>query len=594
MRHNGRNVLHLENFPLLEDKDLVVRWDALIPAGLGTKYQRHNLVRSSKQLFELICGSSNVAGKLYGETTKLGQFNMLRTLIRWMVSQSIWRFSDIRQRDIVIFIGGRCPRNKVLSERTIKAWLLMFEKMWNYGDKYDCALGIDIRAIEDEIFSEIHARPNKPWLSLEESVTIALIKDALQWIKNFSPFLENVAEISWLHRKKTIGWSENRRRIESKIFYEKIAKDPVYQRLVESLEYKGTIYKNLSVALSITEGACAFLLLVLVGFRASELLSLNKECLVVEEVEGRAGLGYIKGVAAKKRGSPRRWVAGTPVQEVIHVLLRLTKHIRLTRSNSKALFLSRSNGSPLFWVGSRPARWNATILVRRLHAFACSGRRRGGVQVKHLHPHMLRKTFARLAVLRDKSRLEPVAAQLGHMYQSFTDSRYIGIDHDLATLLAEEDRKELATGLEQLLTCESIGGKGAAALGRVRAQAAKFRGRKTLRAFIEKLIDDGVLLGPCHWGFCVYARSHSACNGNETGPNPLHRAPDVCAGCFNLVVTEKHIFWWNRRVRDQEVFLERPDLPEQTRAVMEEKLKKSRGVLASVVWAKAGVTSGSA
>nr|WP_253958875.1 site-specific integrase [Paraburkholderia fungorum] len=586
--------MHLERFPLLEDKDLAVRWDALIPSGEGTKYQRHVLLKSSKQLFELMYGPSNVAGKLYGETTKLGKFSKLRVLVRWMVSRSIWKFSNIRQKDIIDFIGGRRPRSKLISEKTIKSWLSMFEKMWDLRGRYDYSIRVDARAIEDEIYSQIRACANRPWKSLDEDIAIGLIKDALQWIQDFGPFIERVAEMSWFRSRKTIGWSRKRRRIESKTFYKNMAEDLAYQRLAESINFNGPIYKTLSVALSITEGACAFLLLVLVGFRASELLSLNKDCLVVEAVEGRGGLGYIKGVAAKKQGRPRRWVAGIPVQDVIHVLLRLTKDVRLPRNNSKALFLTRSTGSPLFWVGSRPARWSATTLVKRLNAFACSGLRRGGVQVKHLHPHMLRKTFARLAVLRDKSRLEAVAAQLGHMYQSFTDNRYIGVDHDLVTLLAEEDRKELAAGLEQLLTCESIGGKGANALSTVRARAAKFRGKKTLRAFIEKLIDEGVLLGPCHWGFRVYSRSHSACDGNDAGPNAINRAPDVCAVCFNLVVTEKHIFWWNKRARDQEMFLKRPNLPEQTRAVVEEKFRKSRGVLANIVWAKAGVMSGKA
>jgi hypothetical protein len=56
-------------------------------------------------------------------------------------------------------------------------------------------------------------------------------------------------------------------------------------------------------------------------------------------------------------------------------------------------------------------------------------------------------------------------------------------------------------------------------------------------------------------------------------------------------VTEKHISWWNERARDQELFLERPRLPVQTRLVVEEKLKKSRSVLAGLVKASAGVAS---
>ncbi|WP_084168149.1 site-specific integrase [Paraburkholderia acidipaludis] len=593
MGSSGRNVTHLERVPLLEDKDLAIRWDALIPSGKGTRHQRHVLVKSTKQLFELMYGASNIRGKNYGETTKLQKFGKLRALVRWMVRNSIWRFSDISQKDIVKFIASRRPRKDALSEHTVASWISKLQLMFDLAGKYDFSLTVDIRTIDDQIYEKVRGRPARPWKSLDANITIALIRDALQWIQDFAPFFESVAEESWLRSRRTIGLSKTKRSVVSNKFYKEISEKPEYKKLAESLNFSGPIYKTISVGLSVTEGACAFLLLVLVGFRVSELLSLNKDCLIVEEVEGKSGLGYIKGIAAKKQGRARRWVAGVPVQEVINFLLRLTKHTRSPHIKSQALLLSRSKGSPLFWIGSAPARWGSLTLSNRVKLFACSGMRKGGAKVSHLHPHMLRKTFAQLAVLRDKSRLEPVAAQLGHVYQSFTDNRYIGINHDLATLLAEEDRKELASGLEVLLTSTAVGGKGAAALSAVRGQAAKFRGKKTLRAFIEKLIDEGVLLGPCHWGFCVYSRSHSACDGSDTGPNLVNRAPDICAGCVNLAVTEKHISWWNDRARDQELFLARPRLPTQTRLVVEEKLKKSVSVLAGLVKASAGVASAS-
>lgn len=152
-------------------------------------------------------------------------------------------------------------------------------------------------------------------------------------------------------------------------------------------------------------------------------------------------------------------------------------------------------------------RWNSVTLSRRLNMFARDGFRKGSVQAKHTHPHMMRKTFAQLAVRRDKSRLGPVAAQLGHAYSSFTDQRYVGASHPLASLIAEEDRKELARSLEHLLTCDRVGGKAASAFQRVREQVGQFRGRKSMSTLIDQLIGKGVLLAPCDWGFCVYTRS---------------------------------------------------------------------------------------
>jgi hypothetical protein len=361
------------------------------------------------------------------------------------------------------------------------------------------------------------------------------------------------------------------------------------------LDYSGSVHKTISLAMTITEGACAFLLLVLVGFRASELLSLNRDCLVLERSLDNSTMGYLRGVAAKRSGRSRRWIADAPVQAVIETLLAFTEYVRTgTRKvRSNALLLSRSTGSPLFWVGSNPKRWEHGTLQKRLRAFACSKLRKDKVHVAHLHPHMLRKTFAQLAVLRDKSMLEPVSAQLGHAHRLFTDANYVGMDHPLVQMIKEEDRKELARGLETLLTSRAVGGKAAAGLDGVRAQVAKFRGRKTLVALIDTLIDKGVVLAPCDWGFCVYSRDYSACGGDERGPNTITRSPDVCAGCQNLFVTDKHLLWWSDRARDQQEFLKRRNVPLQSREIVEKKLKKTQGVLARIVEPNRATTNSS-
>lgn len=200
-----------------------------------------------------------------------------------------------------------------------------------------------------------------------------------------------------------------------------------------------------------------------------------------------------------------------------------------------------------------------------------------------IHPHQLRKTFAKLAVQRNKSNLEPVAAQLGHAYKSFTDAKYVGVDHQLAELLREEDRKELTHCLEQLLSGRKITGKAAPALSEMRSKMRAFRGKASLRSVVERLIDEGVVIAPCDWGFCVYARPYSACRGDDKGPNSIYRSPDVCATCKNFVVTAEHRAWWEARsIRDEE-FLKRENLPEQTINIVSQRLRRTQEVLTKVV-----------
>jgi integrase len=594
MQRKGRLKWELGKFELLQDKQLEINWGVLIPPGIGTKHQRHTLLASAKQLLELYSGQSPVLPKAYAKTTMLRQFADLRVLIRWMAKHGVWRFSDLTFASVVSFICERRPRKSsnaaserkdVLAERTVEKWVGVFRFMWEMRGRYDHALTVDPDAVSDEVFARIQTRTNRAWRGLTEEIALELIKDALQWINDFSPFLRDVATQSWERSRKTVGWSKDERSAESKRFYTEISSDPRYVALHEALNYSGPVYKTVSVALSVTEGACVFLLLVLVGFRASELLSLNRDCLVIEHGPDDVRMGYLRGIAAKQSGRSRRWIADVPVEKVIETLLAFTKFTSAgTRKvRSDALLLNRSTGSPLFWVGSKPGRWGRSTLQERLRAFACSGLRKDKVNVAHMHPHMLRKTFAQLAVLRDKSMLDAVSAQLGHAYRSFTDDNYVGMDHSLVRLIKEEDRKELARGLETLLTCRAVGGKAAAGLDGVRAQVAKFRGRRMLVTLIETLIDKGVVLAPCDWGFCVYSRDYSACGGDDNGPNAITRSPDVCAGCQNLFVTEKHLLWWSDRAQDQQDFLKRKNIPLQAREIVENKLRKTRGVLTRII-----------
>jgi hypothetical protein len=195
---------------------------------------------------------------------------------------------------------------------------------------------------------------------------------------------------------------------------------------------------------------------------------------------------------------------------------------------------------------------------------------------------MGRKSFAKFAVRRDKRNLEPVAAHFGHVYKAFTDGCYVGIDGDLAELLAEEDRAELAINLERLLTGGRVMGASSIGLDKLRAQAQRFTGRKSLKALIDKLIKQGVQIAPCDWGMCVYSRSYSACKGDERGPNEINRAPDVCAGCRNFGVTEEHTSWWEERRDREQNFLEQSGLPVQTITVVRARLETSNKVLAKL------------
>jgi hypothetical protein len=113
-------------------------------------------------------------------------------------------------------------------------------------------------------------------------------------------------------------------------------------------------------------------------------------------------------------------------------------------------------------------------------------------------------------------------------------------------------------------------------------QIAKFKGKRGTSTLVDKLINDGVQLAPCDWGYCVYSQALSSCLGDAKGPNESRRSPDVCSGCANFAVTEKHRGWWEARFTRDEKFLLQEELPEQTVVWVRERKTRTAKILAGL------------
>ncbi|CAE6797252.1 hypothetical protein R75461_05013 [Paraburkholderia nemoris] len=588
----GREVWEVEGDDLSPGEVILLQWNSILPKGHGTKHERATLLSSAKQLFSARYGQDNVWRETYSPRTLRAAFNDLKVLLHWMVSKSIWRFSDIGPGEILEFFSRIRSRSTMKNDHpsraTVEKWILIFRRMWEIRQKYSQSLKIDVDELTDDILALVKTREGRPWKALDDDVAISLIIGALGWIDEFGEFIAEIVQASWKEGKKELGKSKSVRKAMSKKFYSEISERDEFKRLCEKLGYVGQLHKFVSTALSVTEGACAFLLLMLVGFRVSELLALDINCLTTERAKDGSSLAYINGIAAKRGARRRTWVAGDPVPRIVQYLEVLTSFRKSITGRNNALFLGRSPGAPLFRPNVRMRRLAKTGLERRIRLFVRSGLVGGMIKAKKFHCHMARKTFAQLAVRRDKSNLEPVSAQLGHVYQAFTDKHYVGRDHHLAKMLEEADREELALALTDLLTSSELGGRAATAFKHVRQQVSRFRGRKSLKALVDRLIKENVVIAPCDWGYCVYSRAHSRCEGDAKGPNEIRRSPDVCSGCSNLSVTSKHRAWWERRARDQEVFLSR-DLCTQTRLLVERRLDGANTVLAGFLTGSADI-----
>jgi hypothetical protein len=154
----------------------------------------------------------------------------------------------------------------------------------------------------------------------------------------------------------------------------------------------------------------------------------------------------------------------------------------------------------------------------------------------HLTTHQGRRTFAHFAALRDRSALFALAQHFGHRDYATTE----------------------------------------------RGQFQGIRMKADLTTYARMLVEAGLTLGVCDYGYCVYREEYSACRGNATGPNPVNREPSTCTHCKNFVVSVQHRPYWLEQARRCERLLNEPALPTQTLKILRERLQEARAMLRSI------------
>jgi hypothetical protein len=199
-----------------------------------------------------------------------------------------------------------------------------------------------------------------------------------------------------------------------------------------------------------------------------------------------------------------------------------------------------------------------------------------------LSTHQGRKTFVRFAALRDRSALFAIAQHLGHRERAITDHGYVGSDYRLDREIEAGILDESVAAWEHMLSAPQLGGRAGA---EILANRPRFRGARMkhdLKRYARMLVDSGLTLGVCDWGFCVYRQEHSACLGSATAPSPLRREPSTCTRCRNFALTSQHRGYWLGQVQHYEALLNEPMLPTQTLKIARERLNEALAMVRSI------------
>lgn len=569
--------------PLYPDEQPIIEWHKFLPPDIGTRHQRQYLLKSAKLFVRALINMPSAKRQSTISHATVGNWvRWTKRLVSWMVRRDLWRFSQLHTSDVLEFLS-ECSYSLRGDKRPLssaRSYVVLFQWLWDLRHDYSASLKVNPATLTSRITDIVPPDKRFPWKALDESIALPLIRDALRWIETHGEFLRRAMTALMDTTNRCVGLTRCQVRDQVKKVYSQLDGDPgmdiARKALGKERAHSFIVVRHL---LTQTEGACLIVLLFLIGFRCRELVSLNVDSILLDRSEDGEPIYRLKGVAAKSGGLGRTWVASSTVREVVEYMTILYARVR-EKTGQKALFLSRAGGNAP-QIGRHVRRISTVSVAKRIKQFAGAPHRSASPKVFRLHPHVARKTFARFVVMRDKRALESLSYHFGHTHRMITDGCYVGADIELEKLIGEEARRDLANGLADILRSGAVAGKAARSLQtlKMRSQSGAYRGRRALQSLVDELIEKGVQLAPCDWGYCVYAQSLSACRGGSVGPNEANRSPDVCAGCSNFVVTEKHRVWWSDRLERDERFLCQAGVPEQSRQWVEKRIVGTKKIL---------------
>ncbi|AMP06136.1 hypothetical protein [Collimonas pratensis] len=573
---------------LEESRLVIIRWDFGLQNGLNfTDDQYAALLETSRQLIALIRNCSLSTGLAQRASTTVGYFLYLRELIRWMLSAGYASFGQLNAQALLEFQYYISQRKGVkratLAPATIQKYLYLliylfrFRTQLNDGLCFDPFPGVSLGTV-----AGVRDRNIRRWPYTPDAIAVPLIQRSIGLVEDGCSMILQARDI----------YADAIAAAMARGFYAKACDDAATRALRRAaISIPGTSTTILSISelaqlVDMLYAACFIVISYLVGPRLSEILHLEAGCVRLQG-EGKTAVTVIVGTIFKRQpeyhGRPHEWVAPPAAVQAVRVLEALSENHR-RHAQRPQLWLRRSHarGASEWQV---PCRGTLTITSNeRLHNSLNRLALWLDLPTHDNKPWMLsayqgRKTFARYAALRDRSALFALAQHLGHRERSATDIGYSGSDYRLNAEIDAEILEQSTGAWEHMLTSSGLAGRAGA---EILSKRPRFRGARMkleIRAYARMLVDVGLTLGVCDWGFCIYREHSSACLGNAAGPNTERREPSTCANCANFAVSNKHRPYWTGQLDRCNDMLNEISLPLQTLRIVRERIQEAQLII---------------
>lgn len=298
---------------------------------------------------------------------------------------------------------------------------------------------------------------------------------------------------------------------------------------------KNTVHSNKRYVFNVLNGIGYFVIGLYTGMRVSELMSLTKNSLEIDENGVLILNSTLFKLTKNDKGRPEKWGCG--LNNKNNYALKVFKILSsLTPENHNSLFFRYENGEIQgFPLGSM------NLQLKELMDFC---------EVNwNITTHQLRRTFAKLIGITDKTCLVALKEHFKHASLAMTDY-YVGTNLELIGMIDEERQQELTEGLESILSSERMAGKLGEKISKVNL---KFRGNVEKRKeYINEILNNSdLIIVPHEYGFCIYQPEQAKCKGENK-----NIGLNTCTKCNNFTVSEKQKVFWLNRIEQYEKFKE--------------------------------------
>lgn len=303
---------------------------------------------------------------------------------------------------------------------------------------------------------------------------------------------------------------------------------------------------ELNRKLRLLQISCFIVIAVSTGMRLSELLAIEPNSIIKKKIKGTNEKFYwIKSRLFKTtqslNGEIAYWLCGEHSVVAIKALEPFNKlipsHLQSLNNN---LPIQESLFRSYIWDGEYlKARSSPGVSIyKNLKLFLDHFK----LEIKHVHPHQFRRTFAVNAIKYAGLSIEALKRHFKHISILMTDY-YLGADHDLVRLYFEETKKNSNDLLKQILMGECAGPGGIITNKRLKRMVENDQlsinylgktGIGNIENLIEEFSDYGLMAYKCgEFTTCLYVPSSAKCG--EGGPKEHECHPTQCANSFILL-----------------------------------------------------------